>query len=47
MTSDHEIPLAICLLKGISCVWTRYHTGLLCFNRVSSNYWRKKYCLSY
>jgi len=31
LISDHEIPLAICLLKGISCVSTQYNTGLLLF----------------
>ena len=35
--SDHEIPLAICLLKGISCVWTWCSTGLLLCNRMSSS----------
>jgi hypothetical protein len=39
LISDHEIPLAICLLKGISCVSTHYNTGLLLFNSMSSNYW--------
>jgi hypothetical protein len=39
MASDHKITLAICLLKGISCVLTSYSTGLLLFNKVSSNYW--------
>jgi hypothetical protein len=37
--SDHEIPLAIGLLEGISCVLLHYNTGLLLFNRISSNYW--------
>jgi len=37
--SDHEIPLAIGLLKCISCVLLHYNTGLLLFNRISSNYW--------
>jgi hypothetical protein len=37
--SDHEIPLAIGLLKGISWVRTYYNSGALLFNRVSSNYW--------
>ncbi len=36
--SDHVIPLAIGLPKGISWVGT-YKPGLLLFNRVSSNYW--------
>ena len=36
--SDHEIPLAIGLLKGISWVSSYYNSGLLLFNRVSSNY---------
>jgi hypothetical protein len=36
--SDHEIPLAIGLLKGISWVWSYYNSGLLLFNRLSSNY---------
>jgi hypothetical protein len=26
LISDHEIPLAICLLKGISCVSTQHNT---------------------
>jgi hypothetical protein len=38
-TSDHEIPLAIGLLKGISWVSSQYNSGLLLFNRMSSNYW--------
>jgi hypothetical protein len=37
--SDHEIPLAIGLQKGISWVSPQYNSGLLLFNRVSSNYW--------
>jgi hypothetical protein len=37
--SDHEIPLAKDLLKVISCVSSHDNTGLLLFNRVSSNYW--------
>jgi hypothetical protein len=37
--SDHEIPLALGLLKGISCVLLHYNTGLLLFNRISSNDW--------
>ncbi len=37
--SYHEIPLAICLLKGISCVSTHHNTGLLLFYSMSSNYW--------
>ena len=37
--SDHEIPLAIGLLKGISCVSSHCNTALLLFNRMSSNYW--------
>jgi len=36
--SDHEIPLAIGVLKGISWVSSYYNSGLLLFNRVSSNY---------
>jgi len=36
-SSDHEIPLAMCLLKGISCVWTWCSTGLLLCNRMSSS----------
>ena len=39
LTPDHEIPLAIGLVKGISCVSAHYNTGLLLFNRVSSKYW--------
>jgi hypothetical protein len=38
MISDHEIPLAIGLLKGISWVSSHHKSGLLLFNRVSSNY---------
>jgi hypothetical protein len=38
-TPDHAIPLAIGLLKGISGVLSHYNTGLLLFNRMSSNYW--------
>jgi hypothetical protein len=50
--SDHEIPLAIGVLKGISCVSSHYNTGLLLLIRVSSNYsaviiGEKKYSLSY
>ena len=37
--SDHEIPLAICLLKGISCVSTHYNTVSLLCSSMSSNYW--------
>jgi hypothetical protein len=37
--SNHEVPLAICLLKGISCVSTHYNTGLLLFYSMSNNYW--------
>ena len=33
--------------EGILCVVTCYSTALLLFDRVSSNYWRKKYSLSY
>jgi hypothetical protein len=49
---DHEIPLAIVLLKGISCVSTHYNTGLLLFNDMFTNYWssisgEKKISLSY
>ena len=36
--SDHEIPLAIGLLKGISRVSSQYNSGLLLFYRVLSNY---------
>jgi hypothetical protein len=36
--SDHEIPLAIGLLKGISCVSSLYNSGLLLFTTLSSNY---------
>jgi hypothetical protein len=39
LTPDHEIPLAIVLLKGISCVSTHYNTGLLLFNDMLINYW--------
>jgi hypothetical protein len=39
LISDHEIPLAICLLKGISCVSTYYNTVLLLFYSMSNNYW--------
>ena len=39
MISDHEVPLAIGVLKGISWVSTHYKSGLLLYNRVSSNYW--------
>jgi hypothetical protein len=39
LTLDHEIPLAIVLLKGISCVSTHYNTGLLLFNDMLANYW--------
>jgi len=31
--------LTIGLLKGISCVLLHYNTGLLLFNRMSSNDW--------
>jgi hypothetical protein len=49
---DHEIPLAIVLLTGISCVSTHYNTGLLLFNDMFTNYWssiscEKKISLSY
>jgi hypothetical protein len=37
--SDHEIPLAIGLLKGISCVLLHYNTSLLLFNIMPSNDW--------
>jgi hypothetical protein len=37
--SDREIPLAIGLLRGISWVRSQFNSGLLLFNRVSSNYW--------
>ena len=36
--SNHEIPLVIDLLKGISWVSSYYNSGLLLFNRVTSNY---------
>jgi hypothetical protein len=36
---DHEISLAIGVLKGISCLSSHDNTGLLLFTRVSSNYW--------
>jgi hypothetical protein len=36
--SDHEIPLAIGLLKGISWVSLHYNLGLLLINEMSSNY---------
>jgi hypothetical protein len=39
MISDHEVPLAIGVLKGTSWVSTHYKSGLLLYNRVSSNYW--------
>jgi hypothetical protein len=39
LTSDHEIPLAIGLLKGISCVSSHWNTGLLLFNDMMTNYW--------
>jgi hypothetical protein len=39
LISDHEIPLAICLLKEISCVSTHYNTGLLLFYSMSNNNW--------
>jgi hypothetical protein len=32
------MPLAICLLKGISCVLSHYNTGLLFFNDMLTNY---------
>jgi hypothetical protein len=38
LISDHEIPLAIGMLKGISWVLSHYKSGLLLFDRVSSNY---------
>ncbi len=38
MISDHEIPLAIGLLKGISWVSSHYNLGLLLINEKSSNY---------
>jgi hypothetical protein len=52
MISDLSIPLAIGLLKGISCVSTHLNTGLLLFTDMLSNYWRsitgeKKVSLSY
>jgi len=41
-TPDHEIPLAIGLLKGISWVSTHYKSGLLLVNiLLGCNYWRK------
>jgi len=39
LISSHEIPLAICLLKGISCVSTHYNTGLLLFYSMLNTYW--------
>ena len=36
--SDHEIPLAIGVLKGISCVSSHYNTGLLLFYKLLSYY---------
>ena len=50
--SDHEIPLAIGLLKGISWVSSYYNSGLLLFNDMFTNYWssitgEKKVSLSY
>jgi uncharacterized membrane protein len=39
LTTDHEIPLALYLLKGISCVLSYKNTGLLLFNDMSTNYW--------
>jgi hypothetical protein len=39
MTLDHEIPLAIYLLKGISCILLHNNTVLLLFNDMSTNYW--------
>jgi hypothetical protein len=36
--SDHEIPLAIGVLKGISWVSSHYNSGLLLFYRVLSKY---------
>jgi hypothetical protein len=52
MISHHEIPLAIGLLKGISCVSAHYNTGLLSLNDMLTNYWssitgEKKISLSY
>ncbi len=52
MISHHEIPLAIGLLKGISCVSAHRNTGLLLFNDMFTNYWssnsgEKKVSLSY
>jgi hypothetical protein len=41
MTSDHEIPLAVCILKGISGVCTWYSTGLLLINDMTSDYWAR------
>ncbi len=37
--SDNEIPLAIGLLKGMSCVSSYYNSCLLLFYTLSSNYW--------
>jgi len=37
--SNHDIPLAISLLKGISCVSTHYNTVFFLFYSMSSNYW--------
>ena len=36
--SNHEIPLAIGLLKGTSWVSSHYNLGLLLINEMSSNY---------
>jgi hypothetical protein len=52
MISHREIPLAIGLLKGISCVSAHYNTGLLSFNDMFTNYCStitggKKISLSY
>jgi len=52
MISHHEIPLAIGLLKGISCVSAHYNTGLLSLKDMLTNYWssitgEKKISLSY
>jgi hypothetical protein len=47
LTPDHEIPLAIGLLKGISWVSSHYNSGSMLINEMSSNdlniiyLWRK------
>jgi hypothetical protein len=36
--SDHEIPMAVGVLKGISWVSSHYNSGLLLINEMTSNY---------